>query len=80
MHQSHCSHSQTRDKDISQFKMHQGITSTTTYQLENPRIGMSAIVLQHHSHSQTREMRTGIISWLETHQGSTATHILKSQV
>ncbi|KAN0131047.1 hypothetical protein V8E53_011180 [Lactarius tabidus] len=35
---------------------------------------------RHHSHSQTGEPRTGIVSRLEAQQGTTATHILESQV
>src|ERR1700761_6143901 len=33
----------------------------------------------HHSHSQTGEPRTGIVSRLESQQGTAATHFLKSQ-
>ena len=33
----------------------------------------------HHSHSQTGEPRTGIVSRLESQQGTAATHILESQ-
>ena len=34
---------------------------------------------RYYSHSQTEEPRTGIVSRLETQQGTTATHQLKSQ-
>ena len=34
---------------------------------------------KNHSHSQTDKPRTGIFSWLETEQSTTATHILESQ-
>jgi hypothetical protein len=37
------------------------------------------IAARHHSHSQTGEPRTGIISRLELQQGTTTTHRLESQ-
>jgi hypothetical protein len=39
----------------------------------------ATIAARHHSHSQTGEPRTGIISRLQLQQGTTATHILECQ-
>ena len=64
---------------ISRQELQQGTTATHILESQGRHYQQDRIVARHHSHSQSEESKTGIISKLQLQQGTTATHQLESQ-